>query len=139
MLLSRMKVEMFKIGGKKLLAITILATLLNKGAGILYLTINRQELKEANHWTIQHYLSISQYFMILLLVVLSAVLWYLILSSENMHGTWSILLTKPIVKRKLLFTKHFLFLLFYIVFVLLSALFSLVFLPILGIPVDIGV
>ncbi|SFI25450.1 MULTISPECIES: ABC transporter permease [unclassified Bacillus (in: firmicutes)] len=105
--------EMKKIGGRKLLLLSLLFSLLSSFLCISYFMYNKNH---PDMFQPKNLIAITMNFNTLTLIIFSACMWYFIISSENKYGTWAIIYTKPISKFKLLISKNLLFLQFYFVF-----------------------
>lgn len=111
--------EMRKIGGRKLLLISLFFSLLSSFLCISYFIFNKNH---PDMFQSTNLIAITVNFNTLTLSIFSACMWYFIISSENKYGTWAIIYTKPISKFKLLVAKNLLFILFYLIFNILNFL-----------------
>ncbi|PQZ48734.1 ABC transporter permease [Bacillus sp. MYb209] len=111
--------EMRKIGGRKLLLISLSFSLLSSFLCISYFIFNKNH---PDMFQSTNLIAITVNFNTLTLSIFSACMWYFIISSENKYGTWAIIYTKPISKFKLLVAKNLLFILFYLIFNILNFL-----------------
>ncbi|WP_088115900.1 ABC transporter permease [Bacillus toyonensis] len=109
--------EMRKIGGRKLLLISLFFSLLSSFLCISYFIFNKNN---PDMFQSTNLIAITVNFNTLTLSIFSACMWYFIISSENKYGTWAIIYTKPISKFKLLVAKNLLFILFYLIFNILN-------------------
>ena len=130
------KNEFQKIGSFKLILLIIISVFVTFGFSCGFIVYKKEHLLSNEMMELQPIVSINAYFACFILAIFSAVTWYNIISLENKNGTWSILLTKPISKGKLLFTKHAVNLVLYIGFNILFSIVSIVQLFILGIEIN---
>lgn len=132
------KVEFQKIGSFKLILLIIISALITFGLSLSFILYKKEYLLSEGLMEIQSIISISAYFATFTLAIFSAINWYYLISFENKNGTWSILLTKPISKFKLLMTKHTLHLVMYIAFNILYTTASFILLIIMNIEFNIS-
>lgn len=135
--INLIKNEFQKIDSVKLVSAMIISVFVTFVFSCGFIAYKKESLLSNTMMDLQPIiLSINAYFACFILVVFSAVTWYNIISLENKNGTWSILLTKPISKSKLLFTKHTVNLVLYIGFNILFSIISLIQLFIMGIEIN---
>ncbi|MEB2302193.1 ABC transporter permease [Lysinibacillus xylanilyticus] len=132
------KGEFQKIGSFKLMLLIIISALATLGLSLAFILYKKEYIISEGLMTMQPIISITAYFATFVLVVFSSITWYYIISFENKNGTWSILLTKPISKNKLLLTKHALNLVLYIGFNILYTLASFIILKITNVELDVS-
>ncbi|QWG48370.1 ABC transporter permease (plasmid) [Bacillus mycoides] len=126
--------EMRKIGGRKLLLISLFFSLLSSFLCISYFIFNKNH---PDMFQSTNLIAITVNFNTLTLSIFSACMWYFIISSENKYGTWAIIYTKPISKFKLLVAKNLLFILFYLIFNILNFLVMCIYTYINGYEISI--
>lgn len=131
------KNEIQKIGSAKLVIAMFTSVFVTFIFSSSFIEFKKESLLSNNMMEIQPAIqSINAYFACFILIVFSAITWYYIISLENKNGTWSILLTIPISKRQLLFTKHTVNLVLYIGYNILFSVISLIQLFIMGIEIN---
>ena len=132
------KGEFQKIGSFKLILLIIISALITFALSLSFILYKKEYLLSEELMEIQPIISITAYFATFTLAIFSAITWYYLISFENKNGTWSILLTKPISKIKLLMTKHALNLVLYIAFNILYTTASFILLVIMNIEFNIS-
>jgi len=132
------KGEFQKIGSFKLMLLIIISALATFGLSLAFILYKKEYIISEGLMSMQPIISITAYFATFVLVIFSSITWYYIISFENKNGTWSILLTKPISKNKLLLTKHALNLVLYIGFNILYTLAAFVILKIMNVELDVS-
>ncbi|MER2007833.1 MAG: ABC transporter permease [Psychrobacillus sp.] len=133
------KNEIQKIGSVKLVIAMFTSVFVTFIFSSSFIEFKKESLLSNNMMEIQPAIqSINAYFACFILIVFSAITWYYIISLENKNGTWSILLTIPIPKRQLLFTKHTVNFVLYVGYNILFSIISLIQLFIMGIEINYG-